>query len=129
MERIWFRLIVVLSIIGVLAGVPAMYVGSLGVENWPKTGEELGAKNSSELKRCLGDSSQWEVAKECYDTYWRMWGWATKTESDGYNNAVNLETAGLAAAVFMPLTLFAIFYILRWIATGRWRRERIDGKA
>ena len=121
MERIFFRAIVALSLLGVLAGIPSIYLGTKGIENWPETIRGLDSVRETERKDCLSRATTPNENISCEESYQDELFAAMKIENEGYKTADRLQTFGIFAAVLVPPTLFVLFYVLRWIFTGRWR--------
>lgn len=123
MERVFFRAVLALSVLGIVVGAPSIYVGSKGVETWPKTLEAMTKDTQSRFDACMAHATAPEEIAACRDSQHDELMSALNVEVSGYNGAANLQTFGLLSAIALPVGLFALFYVLRWIATGSWKRK------
>ena len=100
-----------------------IYIGSNDAEFWRKEWRvEMDKQNSPEFNDCFktairtNDGNQ---VKLCYDLhgsnigFLRMW-------QDKASNAQSMASFGIVLCV-LPAPLFALFLVLRWILTGRWK--------
>lgn len=126
MERIAWRAVVAVAILGVLLGIPAMYFGFNG------------HKSMQELS--LAESKLADISRESCNTKangdnveesicWQTWSAETLSNSwmmEQSSESMDLFLTGVTLALVLPALLFPIFFTLRWIFTGRWLRKLPD---
>lgn len=129
MERTIFRAIIVLSMLGVLIGGPMIYIGKQNTELWWKLhSDELKKSDSPAFTECFKRATptkDGEEVKLCYD----LFGPSVQLLSEWTDKAKRAQTmvgAGIVVSCILPPTLFALFFIIRWIVTGRWRRPKAE---
>ena len=103
-----------------------IYIGSSNAEFWRKEWRvemiDKDKRNSPEFKDCVDAAirtDDGEQTKRCYALY------APNSDVLGMLNksakeAQSMVSLGLVLCV-LPVPLFALFFVLRWILTGRWK--------
>ena len=124
MENIVFRAVVVLSVLGVLIGSSMSYFGSGNADFWwQQYHKEMEKHGSKELDNCLNAirENDGNRVKFCYNTYGsnvqllQLW-------SDNARKSYTVATVGFILSCVVPPLLFALFFVVRWILTGRWKK-------
>ncbi len=132
-ESIAFRAVIVLALLLATSGGAMIYIGSNNAEFARKTWRvEMDKQNSSEFKDCFNAAIRAKNEDQvmlCYDRHGanieilRMW-------QENANNARSMESLGIVLCALAVL-LFALFFVLRWIFTGRWKGAEpleVEGK-
>lgn len=123
MERIAWRAVVAVAILGVMLGIPAMHFGYNG--------------HKSMQERWLAESKSADISREaCHakangnnveeSICWQNWSAQESSNSwilTASTRSMNTFIAGVMMAVVLPGLLFPVFFVLRWICTGRWLRK------
>lgn len=113
------RLLIVLTIILVLIG------GVTGILSWSRHDYlqsrwvEMSARHQSEVEVCKR-----RLQKDCLEIFL-----AEKEAVSGYlissYEAQDTMVASFAVAIGGPILLWSLFYLSRWIRTGRWRAKEL----
>lgn len=125
-ESIALRAVIVLSLLCVAAGGAMIYIGSNNARFWHEEWKkEMDKQQSPAFNECfkaaLRAHDAGDQIKLCYDVHGanigllRMW-------QDKVNAAQSIESLGIVLSV-LPVPMFALFFVLCWILTGRWKRD------
>lgn len=122
MEQIFFRAVIALSAIGVLLGGPLYYFGAKGYDRAAAALDyEHSRLDSKEFQDCLAAAVRKDDAdqlKYCYD-FLGADAHSIQVHGQTMSNMTRQKNLAVGLAVVGPLLLFAAFYLLRWIVTGR----------
>ena len=123
MERIAWRAVVAVAILGVMLGIPAMYFGYNGheamQERWLAESKSADISRDACHAKANGNNLEESI---CWKT------WSAQESSNSWmmvasSRSMDTFMAGLVMAVVLPGLLVPVFFILRWICTGRWKRK------
>ena len=115
------------SLLCVISGGAMIYIGSSNAEFWREEWRveviDKDKRNSPEFKDCMNaaiHTEDGEQTKRCYALY------APNSDVLGMLNksakeAQSMVSLGLMLCV-LPVPLFVLFFVLRWILTGRWKK-------
>ena len=127
-ERIAFRALIIILLFCVICG------GSLAYSQYQKYqsfwqfydqyGKEIDKVNTAEFNNCIDATNSADYGSQfrrCYDSH--IPDFEFKRVSELANNADRLYWIGITL-LLIPLPLFTIYFLLRWIITGRWRQAK-----
>lgn len=124
MEKIIFRAIIVLSVTAFIVGSFMLYIGNVnGDVNQQLWNEEFKKFESPEQTKCWDEAIRTrdkELSKICSSdqaVISKSLSELTSKRNEGYS----MRERGLYLAVLVPSISFALFFIFRWIFTGRWK--------
>ena len=123
MERIAWRAVVAVAILGVVLGIPAMYFGHNGHKSMQERWLEESKLADVRHKACIAEARGNDVEESiCWST------WSAEDSSNSWmmvasSRSMNTFMAGFLMTVVLPGLLFPVFFVVRWICTGRWKRK------
>jgi hypothetical protein len=130
MERIIFRAVIVLSVTAFIVGSFMLYIGNVNADvNQQLWNEEFKKFESPEQTKCWDEAIRTrdkELSKICssdMEKISKSLDELTSRRNDGYS----LRIRGFYLAVLVPSISFALFFIFRWILTGRWKALKPEG--
>lgn len=120
MEMIFWRAVLALCVMCVLAGAPMAYFGFTNGKHFSEQWVSSSDENRAELEECRAAGGSSEADQACLDVY------TAKSSADLYlleasNKAQSSGAMGLFLLVTVPLVSLIAFYLIRWILTGRLR--------
>lgn len=120
MEQVIRRALIVLTVLLILTGGWATLMGTLGAEGSEGYLHATVEKHAKDLWACQADPQRYFRKISCEDEFALKKDEFRSIQADIQKD---YQTQGIGISLLLvALAVWPLFFVLRWISTGRWRK-------